>query len=55
VRGGTTAKGRPTPAGDARRAGSQRHGVLALGLNRVADSAFEFEFLQIFEYNSTKL
>jgi hypothetical protein len=30
-------------------------GVLAPGLNRVAYCAFEFEFLQIFEYNLTKL
>jgi hypothetical protein len=28
--------------------------VLAPGLNRVAGTAFEFEFLQNFEYNSTK-
>jgi hypothetical protein len=35
-------------ADDARRAGARRRGVLAPGLNRVADSAFEFKFLHIF-------
>jgi hypothetical protein len=55
VRGDTAAEGRPAPAGEARRAGARRRSVLAPGLNRVADSAFEFKFLQIFEYISTKL
>jgi hypothetical protein len=53
VRGGTTAEGRPAPAGNAR--ARDVAACLAPGLNHVADSAFEFEFLQIFEYNSTKL
>jgi hypothetical protein len=46
---GTAAEGRPVTRG------ARRRGVLAPGLNRVADSAFEFEFLQIFEYDLTKL
>jgi hypothetical protein len=41
--------------GDARRAGARRRGALAPGLNSVAEPAFEIDFLQKFEYNSTKL
>jgi hypothetical protein len=33
----------------------RRRGVLAPGLNSVAEPAFEIDFLQKFEYNSTKL
>jgi hypothetical protein len=36
-------------AGDVRRAGVRRRGVLAPDLNCVAGTDFEFEFLQIFE------
>jgi hypothetical protein len=52
---GTATEGRPAPAGDARRAGARHRGALAPGLNSVAGPAFEIEFLQNFEYNSTKL
>jgi hypothetical protein len=49
------AEGQPAPAGNARRVGARRRGMLEPGLNRVADPAFEIVSLQDFEYNSTKL
>jgi hypothetical protein len=53
--GGTAVEGWPAPAGNARRAGARRHGVLVPGVSRVAGTDFEFEFLQNFEQNSAKL